>query len=138
MTAKLLRSLSLCLVASCFILWAGSGCANKGIKKITLKGTVTYEGKPVTSGLLKITGPHNSYAAASIQESGRYEITDVVPGELQIGVMETPQGSGSSSGGGSGPKVTPLNLPEKFRDPATSGVKYTITEATKELNIELK
>ena len=137
MTPKLLRSLTLCILGSCAILLAGSGCADKGIKKITLKGTVTYEGKPVTSGLLKIIGPGGNYSAASIQDTGRYEVTEVVPGELKIGVMETPQGSGSSSGGGAA-KVAPLSLPEKFRDPETSGVKYTITEGTRELNIELK
>jgi hypothetical protein len=138
MTPKLLRSLTLIILGSCAILLAGSGCADKGIKKITLKGTVTYDGKPVTSGLLKIIGPGGNYSAASIQETGQYEVTEVVPGELKIGVMETPQGSGSSGGGGGAAKVTPLNLPEKFRDPETSGVKYTITEGTRELNIELK
>jgi hypothetical protein len=138
MNARLLRCLTLCILGSCAMLLAGSGCADRGIKKITLKGTVTYEGKPVTSGLLKIIGPGGNYSAASIQESGHYEITEVVPGELKIGVMETPQGSGSSGGDGGASKVTPLNLPEKFRDPETSGVKYTITEETRELNIELK
>jgi len=51
-------------------------------------------------------------------------VTDVVPGEVKVGVMETPQGSMSST--------PPVSLPDKFRNPETSGVKYTITPETKE------
>jgi hypothetical protein len=138
MAMQLLRVVSFFLLGVAG-LTLGAGCAEKGVKKITLKGTVTYEGKPLTSGLLQIIGPDNNFSAASIQETGGYEITEVVPGELMIGVMETPHGSGSSSGGNSDtPKVSARNLPEKFRDPKTSGVKYTITEQTRVLDIELK
>ena len=57
-------------------------------------------------------------------------MTDVVPGEVKVGVMETPQGSMSPT--------PPVSLPDKFRNPETSGVKYAITTETKELAIELK
>jgi hypothetical protein len=115
-----------------------SGCADKGIKKINLSGTVTYNGKTLNSGLLKVAGPNNSYTAAAIQKDGTYKITDVIPGEVKIGVMPSPQSSGSSSGGKDAPTTAPIDLPDKLRDPETSGVKYTITPETKELNIELK
>ena len=32
----------------------------------------------------------------------------------------------------------PVTLPEKYRDPETSGLKYNITSQTKELHIEIE
>jgi hypothetical protein len=119
---------------------AVAGCSDKGVKKVTVRGTISYKGQPLQSGILKFVGPAGSYSAAVIQPDGTFIITDVVPGEVKVGVMEAPQGSGSSSGerASSGPKSSPVALPEKYREPETSGVKYTITPETKELAIEIK
>ena len=57
-------------------------------------------------------------------------MTDVVPGEVKVGVMETLQGAMSPT--------PPVSLPDKFRNPETSGVKYTITTETKDLHIDIK
>jgi hypothetical protein len=121
------------------VLIAAPGCGDKGVKKVTVSGTVSYKGQKLQSGILKFVGPEGAYSAAAIQPDGTFVITDVVPGEVKVGVMEAPGGSGSSSGEkGSGPKAAPVSLPEKFREPDTSGVKYTITAETTELHIELK
>src|SRR5439155_9328579 len=102
---------------------AVAGC-DKGVNKVTVHVTVSYNGQPVRSGILKFVGPEGSYSAASIQSDGTYIITDVVPGEIKVGVVEAPQGSGSSSGAKTPePKVPPISLPEKYRDPETSGVR---------------
>src|SRR5690349_17589284 len=47
-----------------------TGC-DKGIRRITVKGTVTYDGKPVNSGLLKFSGPNGAYSAANVGEGGK-------------------------------------------------------------------
>jgi hypothetical protein len=69
-------------------------------------------------------------------------VTDVVPGEVKVGVMETPQGSGSSSPAEAkashGPKGPAVSLPDKYHDPTTSGLTYTITPETTELPIDIK
>ncbi len=127
-------------LCSCVLILAATmvaGCNDGGIKRITVKGTVTFNGAPVTSGLHQFHGA-GSYSANRINADGTYIMTEVVPGETKIAIMSTPDSSGSSSGGGGGPKVAQVNLPEKFRDPEKSGMKYTITENMRELNIELK
>jgi hypothetical protein len=113
-----------------------SGCG--GAKKVTVSGTVAYKGQKLSSGLLQFVGPEGAYSASSIQADGSYIITDVVPGEVKVGVQQTPQGSGSSSGDKADPKAAPVELPERFRDPEKSGVKYAITPDTRELHIDLK
>ena len=68
-------------------------------------------------------------------------MTDVIPGEVKVGVMESPQGSGSSSSPDdkkAAPRVAAAWLPEKYREPETSGLKYTITPETKDLHIDIK
>src|SRR6185503_1032703 len=104
-----------------------AGCADRGPTRVTVKGNVTYQGKPLHSGLLQFVGPE-SYSVASVQPDSTVIITDVAPGEIKVGVLEAPQSSGSSSGektASSGP--APMNLPPKYRDPAKSGVKYLVT-----------
>lgn len=113
------------------------GCS-KGVKKVTVSGTVSYKGQPLSSGILKFVGSEGSYSAAVIQADGTYTITDVVPGEIQVGIMEAPQGSGSSSGAGGPSGKPPVSLPEKYRNPESSGLKYTITPDTRKLDIDIK
>jgi hypothetical protein len=113
---------------------AVAGCSGSGVKKITVKGTVTYKGAPLHTGLLTFSGPEGAVSRARINSDGTYIMTDVVPGETKIGLMETPQGSRSGT-----PKdqATPPIVFEKYGDPEKSGKHYTITPDTKELAIEL-
>jgi hypothetical protein len=61
---------------------------------------------------------------------------------VKVGIMEAPQGSGSSSPAeskaASAPRGPAVALPEKYREPTTSGLTYTITPETKDLHIDLK
>jgi hypothetical protein len=119
-------------------LLAVAGCSGGGIRKVTVHGTVTYQGQPLQAGLLKFSGPEGAYAAGRIQADGKYIITDVLPGETKVGVLQTPQGAGSSSNAAAASRSsTPAALPEKYRDPSTSGLTYTITPDTTELDIAI-
>lgn len=118
---------------------ATSGCSS-GIKKVTVSGTVSYKGQPLQSGILKFVGPEGSYSAASVQPDGTFTVTDVVPGEIKVGIMESPAGYGSSSGDKKGParpSAAASSLPQKYREPETSDLKYTITSDTKDLRIDI-
>lgn len=127
----------LALTAFC----AALGCS-KGVKKITVTGKVTYQGQLVRSGIVKFVGPEGAYSAGAVQADGTYIVTDVVPGETKVGIMEAPSGSGSSSGDRSekpaATKGSAAPLPEKYREPTTSGLVYDITPQTTELEIQIK
>ena len=61
-------------------------------------------------------------------------MTDVVPGAVKVGIISTPQ----SAPPGSRQQPPPVPLPDKFRNPETSGLTYTIAPDTKELPIDIK
>jgi hypothetical protein len=119
------------LTLTAVLLLAVVGCANK--KKVTIHGTISYKRQPLHSGILSFSGPEGAYTTAAIQPDGTFIITDVVPGEVKVGVMEAPKGSQES-----GTDKPPVALPEKYHSPDTSELKYTITSSTKELPIEIK
>jgi hypothetical protein len=139
MTNLLSRHFPLRLLALVTVAALGVAGCDRAVKKVTIHGTVTYQGQPVRSGMLKFVGPGGATSGAVIQPDGSFIITDVVPGEVKVGVVQGPQSSGSSSGEeGTKAKEPPVSLPDKYRDPETSGVSYTITPETKELPIEIK
>lgn len=117
---------------------ASLGCSGKGIKKVTVNGTVSHKGQKLESGILKFSGPAGFYSAAEIQPDGTYIMTDVVPGEIKVGVVQGPQSMGDSSGQApASPPKPQVEIPAKYQDPETSGVTYTVTDSTSKLDIEL-
>ncbi|AWM38034.1 hypothetical protein GobsT_38860 [Gemmata obscuriglobus] len=122
-----------CLLGSALL-----GCS-QGVKKITVNGTVTYKGQPLESGILQFVGADGAYSAAVVQPGGKFIMTDVVPGDIKVGVQSSPGGSGSSDPkAAAAPKgPTPATIPEKYRNPETSGLKYTVTPSTDTLEIKL-
>jgi hypothetical protein len=109
------------------------GCGKS--QNVTVSGTISYKGQPLQSGILKFVGPQGTYSAATIHADGKFTITDVVPGEVKVGVVDA---LGGSKQGGPERKTPHVSLPEKYRDPSTSGLQYTITPQTTELTIDIK
>jgi hypothetical protein len=117
-----------------------AGCSGHGVNKVTVNGTITYKGQPLRSGFVKLVGSGTT-SAGVIQPDGTFIITDVVPGEVKAFVVEAPQGTRSPSPEetkSSGARKPPPPLPERYRDPETAGLTYTITPETKELLIDIK
>jgi hypothetical protein len=130
------RPLAGCLlVVAAVAVTAVAGC-NNGVKKVTFHGTVKYDGQPLQSGQIRFVGPDGTPAGATIKSDGTFEVTDVVPGEVRVGITPTPRGSGGP-GVPAQSRSEPLELPSKYQDPETSDLKYTITSDTKELSIDI-
>jgi hypothetical protein len=119
------------------IVVAASGCG--GNKKVTINGTVSYKGQRLSGGMLQFAGLNGAApSAAPIHPDGTFIMTDVVPGELKVSIAATPQSSGPCGDKmASGPKITAADLPEKYRDPERSGLRYTITPDTRQLDIKI-
>jgi hypothetical protein len=127
-----IRLLAFGLLTACVV-----GCSHGGVKKVTIAGTVTYKGEPLRSGILRVVSTGGEFATAPIRADGTFTLTDVVPGEVQVGIMSEPQSWSSSDGKGrSAPR--PVPIPAKYQGPQTSGLKYTITGTSRPLAIELR
>ncbi|MBN9121354.1 MAG: hypothetical protein J0I06_19750 [Planctomycetes bacterium] len=120
------------LLAACL-----AGCSKGGVKKVTVDGTVSYRGQRVTSGILRVVSAGGEFATTPIRADGTFTLTDVVPGDVQVGIMEAPRAASSSDGKG-GPAARPVPIPAKYKDPQKSDLRYTISDDTPALNIELR
>ena len=145
------------------ILSAGCG----GTSKTSVKGKVTYAGKPLAWGMVTLVSADGATAAGFIDHDGNYSVDGVPTGPVKIGVdsPDPAQESRSASRGGDAgkdkkdslgiedprahlkqdlppdrPKPPPgkwFPIPEKFADPNSSGLTGTV-ESGKPLNIDLK
>lgn len=126
------------LLALGLLVAGAAGCSKGGVQKATIDGTVTYKGEPVRSGILRVVGPGGEFATAPIRTDGTFTLTDVVPGEVRVGIMEAPRSGSSSDGSKTGAVPRAVPLPAKYKDPQNSGLKYTVDNGTRSLAIELK
>lgn len=123
-----------------------TGCGG-GQAKGTVSGKVTYQGKPLTSGIVTFVPETGAPQYADIQSDGTYRMTSAPAGLVKIGVSPK-QAAGMSSGMARPPKdyrkLKPAmpkseNLPaKKYTDPNKSNLTYTVTKGTQQHDIDLK
>ena len=110
------------------------GCGGTGTKpdQCTVSGTVTFNGDPVTGGILvfHITTAKNENVSATtlIKGDGTYAVSEVTAGAAKVSVDNpaAPRKAGD------------VAIPKKFADPKTSGLKYDIGTGTQTIDIDLK
>jgi hypothetical protein len=106
----------------------------------TLEGTVSY-GKDKIGVALVIAQNGSGAATAFIDDDGRYKLTNVPLGEVSIGV-NTDAGKGQAFGkfmaaaqgkAKGAPRI--VEVPSRFANPATSGIKTTVNEGANTFDI---
>jgi hypothetical protein len=106
----------------------------------TLEGTITYGGTKVPFAQVTAMG-QNGMATGNVQPDGRYMMTNVPLGEVAIGVNPgAARGEfmskvmAESKGKAKG---TPrfVDVPAKYHEPETSGLKTTINKGANTFNI---
>jgi hypothetical protein len=106
----------------------------------TLEGTVAY-GKDKIGVALVIAQNSSGAANAFVDDDGRYRLTNVPLGEVNIGV-NTEAGKGqamgkamaAAQGKAKGPPRI-IDVPSRFADPSTSGIKTTINAGANTFDI---
>jgi hypothetical protein len=93
-----------------------------------IAGKVTYEGKPAPPGFVTLVSDSQRFSA-SIAEDGTYSFkTPIPPGKYKIAIERVP-----------GAKIPPnLDIPERFRKEATSGVTFEVPRGRSILDIDLR
>jgi hypothetical protein len=126
------------------ILMALIGCGQK--KKIAaLTGKITYNGRAVSVGAVYFHGENDDVAMANIARDGAFTATDVPLGKVRVSLQVRDPGvyakdlkgfGGDASAKDENSPVT--SVPEKYADPKTSGLEYSITTKTTFLEIKLE
>jgi hypothetical protein len=126
------------------------GCGGKRTGIIT--GTVSFNGEKMEKGTVTFyTDDLKVAKGAAIHLDGTYRIEDFPVGPVKIGVLNlrNPSDLGISLGPAVKRKDGPpqrnyfdtpgkyLNIPPKYKDPAKSGLSYTVQDGTQEHNITM-
>ena len=134
-----LRLFSLCLAAVVFCL----GCGKSGPEMVPVRGTVTFGGKPLPTGIVKFIPESGPPSPAAIGQDGTYQ-TKAVPGKHTVVVTATSQPAGAKENpaaeGGmdySGAAPARSLIPRKYNLPHTSGIVKTV-QAGEENTIDIQ
>ena len=114
----------------------GTGCnREKATGKVT--GKVTYNGNPVTSGNVNFISAKGVAASSKIDAFGGFEIeSPIVAGEYQVFVSPpTPEPVAPGAKVESLPRFT---VPNRFREPASSGVTVVLKRGKNDVPVELR
>jgi hypothetical protein len=108
----------LALVCATLALAVATGCSKPATS--TFHGTVSYDGKPVKSGVIYFLGPapEMRMGMGTIHDDGTYTATDVPVGEVRVS-FQAP------------------GLPAKYADPNKSELIHTITSGMTSLDISI-
>lgn len=132
-------------LAACGLALALCGC---GPSQATVRGKVTYQNKPLSSGEVHLVGEKGMSRSALIDPVGAFEVKDAPIGQVKVAVVSYKGPAGQLKGPIVGKKkadeepeeIVPrqLAIPEKYKDVKTSELAYTISSGTQTIAIDLK
>ncbi|WP_339747013.1 hypothetical protein [uncultured Rubinisphaera sp.] len=140
----LIKSLTLAC-SFCLLTILNVGCGGGGPKgpSGTVSGTVTYQGQPVTEGVVNIFNTQSSEGGqGQIKSDGSYQIStpssQVPVGEYDVYVVPPTVTTPDSADGPGGEEYKVVeNIPDKYRSSSTSGLKVTVNEGSNPFNISM-
>ena len=137
MNMCVIAALAICTVAGC------GGGVDRGPLG-TLEGTVTFEGTPLTEGMIYLKMPDGKGAGGGeIGADGTFVIAGGAVGGIPTGtytVWFAPPMVEVSRGENEAPDEQPKempNMPEKYRSASTSGLTVEITEGSNTKDFDL-
>ncbi|HWG44253.1 MAG TPA: hypothetical protein VN688_15850 [Gemmataceae bacterium] len=125
-----------------------AGCSDSK-KSFTQKGSVSYLGKPLSSGVVRLHMADKRVAVAMIQSDGSFEATDVFPGEAKATIEEdlakrqrmamppAPKVGASGPAPANQPSTPSVPIPNKYKNADTSDLTFTLKSGVP-LDIQLK
>ena len=123
------------------LLACAAGCGSP-----KLSGKVTYNGEPLHSGIVSITAANGWVGTSQINDDGTYSIANVPAGSAKIAVDNFSSEPGTKLArkiprppDKSHPtQAPPVKIPEKYKDPKTSGLTLEVTGGRQTYDIKLE
>ena len=115
----------------------------------SVAGTVTYSGKPVTSGdVVMVGGDGRPSLPGRVRADGTFTIGQVMPGTVKVGFFNPPPPAlpQTTSAAAEDEELKQMRelakryvrTPEKYSDPQQSGLSFDLKPGHNECYIELK
>jgi hypothetical protein len=102
-----------------------AGCGGD-VPRGRVSGKVTLNNRPLTAGQVLIIGDNKRSGSAVIQPDGTYTIPDAPVGPAVVTVLPPVV-----------PARPPIYIPERYKKPETSDLKYIVTRGTQTYDIPL-
>ncbi|MCC6493071.1 MAG: hypothetical protein IT424_08615 [Pirellulales bacterium] len=113
-----------------------AGC-DSGPATYDVSGKITYQGEPVTSGLINFRADGQPLRGGGIQADGTYQF-NLPAGAYQVRIDTPPALPAGWKEGDPPAKMGPRQVPEKFGSFETSGLTATVDENTETINFDLQ
>ncbi len=137
----MLRQLSSFVLCGLVAVVVGCGGSPTGDVSSVIKGKVTYQGAPVTEGVVTfVNAAGNAGGQIDIKSDGTFELTKPLPqGEYLVAVVP-PQVDAPSTGNTAPGKIAKQvkNIPQAYRSTTSSGLKFEIKGGKADVNIDMK
>ncbi|MDR1291118.1 MAG: hypothetical protein LBK06_07955 [Planctomycetaceae bacterium] len=130
-----MKKSSFVLLAAAMVLVIITGC-QKGIERVSIEGSVTFEGKPLDGGYVTIKPVAGPGAGTDIKPDGTYTISKVagpMAGECEISVERTNAKTIIGSDGRESTVLEPL-LPENIQGKPKT---FTLKNGKNKIDINL-
>jgi len=128
------------LVACCLTVTLFAGCsAGSERPSGKVSGRITFEGEPVTSGVVNLMATaRGAGASANLGEDGKYQITEPVEtGQYKVVFTPAPPPPPRPEDGPPKPTKPPANIPEKYRSESTTDLSTVVEEGENALDFNL-
>lgn len=103
-----------------------AGCGSGGPPTGSVSGKVTFNGQPLTAGIVTFVNEEaGTGASGQLDPSGSYRIESIRTGEYNVAVHQAPPPPDET---GQRAELPKLNIPEKYLTPETSGLTATVNE----------
>jgi hypothetical protein len=103
-----------------------AGCGSPALPTGSVSGKVTYNGQPLTAGVVTFINEKAGIGASSeIDASGSYRVASIRTGEYNGAIHRQPPKPESPKQDAEARK---LNIPDKYQAPQTSGLTATVKE----------
>tara|TARA_R110002111_G_scaffold262872_1_gene342338 strand:+ start:58022 stop:58462 length:441 start_codon:yes stop_codon:yes gene_type:complete len=121
----------------CFALLTGCGSETEPTGSVT--GNITYQGNPLTEGLVNIYSAGRSVVGtAEIDTEGHFEFAKpIATGDYQVYISPPPPPAPPEPGQPPLKIKPPQKIPQKYRAANTTDLKITITAGANELSLPL-
>jgi hypothetical protein len=100
------------------------GCGD-GVATTAVQGSITFNGKPVTFGVINFKPAQGQPLGGEIRSDGTYQF-ELPPGEYQVRIDSPPKMPEGYKEGDPLPKLGPPQVPAQYANYGTSGLTATV------------